>query len=121
MIDRILRSKDLFVLRSPGGINYAEEFQIRVSGILNILLGIRCNIDYLIGMNLGGFFVNVHDAFSLKDVINLGGFQLVRQGTATGLHYRMSYAVMDPKIVPVRMQKFAEDGLITCYYLVTRV
>jgi hypothetical protein len=79
MIDEMMQLKNFFVLRSPGGIDDAEELKIRVSGILYILLGVGGNVDGLTGADFRGFLIDVYDACSLQDIINLRGLKPMRQ------------------------------------------
>lgn len=52
--------KDLFVLLLPGGIDYAEEFQVGCSCVFDVLYRVRRDINYAVGADLGRVVVYMH-------------------------------------------------------------
>jgi len=69
--------QNLLIFFSPGGVNYAQESQIGISCVFDILERLRRDVNSTIRTDFERFFIYMHQALSGYYVVNFGGLEFM--------------------------------------------
>jgi hypothetical protein len=64
-------------------------------------------------MNAGRLIIDMHDSFTLKDVVHLRGLQSVRAGSLARLHFSMGKAVPNAQVFFGWMQQLSQNSMVS--------